>query len=261
MRIVAKLREIAEEKDITPAQLALAWVLAQGDDIVPIPGTKRRSYLEENAGGSRRRADGRGPVADQRGTARGLGRALRGDRHGRSEPLMAGVTTSRANHDPVRLRDHCRGGGRSRGPDGKAGDRHRRRLGHRRRDGPRPRGSGCRWSPSRCAARVTARRSRETSARAPATTRSTVSHLELVDLASIEAFVADWRRPARHPRQQRRRDGDPGADAHGPRPGDAVRDQPPRAFRPRARPARCAGRGWRRPDRLGQLQPATCARR
>ena len=49
MRIVAKLREIAEEKEVTPAQLALAWVLAQGDDIVPIPGTKRRKYLEENA--------------------------------------------------------------------------------------------------------------------------------------------------------------------------------------------------------------------
>jgi aryl-alcohol dehydrogenase-like predicted oxidoreductase len=49
LRIVAKLREIAGEKGITPAQLALAWVLAQGDDIVPIPGTKRRSYLEENA--------------------------------------------------------------------------------------------------------------------------------------------------------------------------------------------------------------------
>jgi aryl-alcohol dehydrogenase-like predicted oxidoreductase len=49
MRIVAKLREIAEEKGVTPAQLALAWVLAQGDDIVPIPGTKRRTYLEENA--------------------------------------------------------------------------------------------------------------------------------------------------------------------------------------------------------------------
>ena len=48
-RIVAKLEEIAREKGITPAQLALAWVLAQGDDIVPIPGTKRRSYLEENA--------------------------------------------------------------------------------------------------------------------------------------------------------------------------------------------------------------------
>jgi len=48
-RIVAKVREIAEEKDVTPAQLALAWVLAQGDDIVPIPGTRRRQYLEENA--------------------------------------------------------------------------------------------------------------------------------------------------------------------------------------------------------------------
>jgi aryl-alcohol dehydrogenase-like predicted oxidoreductase len=48
-RIVAKLEEMAEEKDITPAQLALAWVLARGDDIVPIPGTKRRTYLEENA--------------------------------------------------------------------------------------------------------------------------------------------------------------------------------------------------------------------
>jgi aryl-alcohol dehydrogenase-like predicted oxidoreductase len=49
MRIVSKLEEIAAEKEITLAQLALAWVLAQGEDIVPIPGTKRRSYLEENA--------------------------------------------------------------------------------------------------------------------------------------------------------------------------------------------------------------------
>src|SRR3954471_25076375 len=48
-RIVAKVEEIAEEKGITPAQLALAWVLAQGDDLVPIPGTKRRTYLEVNA--------------------------------------------------------------------------------------------------------------------------------------------------------------------------------------------------------------------
>jgi aryl-alcohol dehydrogenase-like predicted oxidoreductase len=47
-RIVAKVKEIAEEKDVTPAQLALAWVLAQGDDIVPIPGTRRRKHLEEN---------------------------------------------------------------------------------------------------------------------------------------------------------------------------------------------------------------------
>ena len=41
---------IAAEKNVTPAQLALAWVLAQGDDIIPIPGTKKRKYLEENAG-------------------------------------------------------------------------------------------------------------------------------------------------------------------------------------------------------------------
>jgi aryl-alcohol dehydrogenase-like predicted oxidoreductase len=48
LRIVAKLEEIAAEKGVTSGQLALAWVLAQGEDIVPIPGTKRRSYLEEN---------------------------------------------------------------------------------------------------------------------------------------------------------------------------------------------------------------------
>ncbi len=47
--LAAKVREIAEAKGITPAQLALAWVLAQGEDLVPIPGTKRRKYLEENA--------------------------------------------------------------------------------------------------------------------------------------------------------------------------------------------------------------------
>jgi aryl-alcohol dehydrogenase-like predicted oxidoreductase len=49
LRIAAKVKEIAEEKGISPAQLALAWVLAQGENIVPIPGTKRRSYLEQNA--------------------------------------------------------------------------------------------------------------------------------------------------------------------------------------------------------------------
>jgi aryl-alcohol dehydrogenase-like predicted oxidoreductase len=48
--LVRKVEEIAREKKCTPAQLALAWVLAQGKDIVPIPGTKRRRYLEDNAG-------------------------------------------------------------------------------------------------------------------------------------------------------------------------------------------------------------------
>ena len=50
LKLAAKVAEIAEEKSITPAQLALAWVLAQGEDVVPIPGTKRRKYLEQNAG-------------------------------------------------------------------------------------------------------------------------------------------------------------------------------------------------------------------
>ena len=48
--LVKKVEEIAHEKNCRPSQLALAWVLAQGDDVVPIPGTKRRKYLEENAG-------------------------------------------------------------------------------------------------------------------------------------------------------------------------------------------------------------------
>jgi aryl-alcohol dehydrogenase-like predicted oxidoreductase len=48
-RLAAKVGEIAAEKEVTAAQLAIAWVLAQGDDIVPIPGTKRRTYLEQNA--------------------------------------------------------------------------------------------------------------------------------------------------------------------------------------------------------------------
>ena len=43
------MRAIADEKGCTPGQLALAWVLRQGEDIVPIPGTKRVRYLEENA--------------------------------------------------------------------------------------------------------------------------------------------------------------------------------------------------------------------
>jgi aryl-alcohol dehydrogenase-like predicted oxidoreductase len=46
--LVKRVEEIAREKRVTASQLALAWVLAQGKDLVPIPGTKRRKYLEEN---------------------------------------------------------------------------------------------------------------------------------------------------------------------------------------------------------------------
>jgi aryl-alcohol dehydrogenase-like predicted oxidoreductase len=50
LRLVDQVREIATEKGATPGQLALAWLLAQGDDVAPIPGTRRRTYLEENIG-------------------------------------------------------------------------------------------------------------------------------------------------------------------------------------------------------------------
>jgi aryl-alcohol dehydrogenase-like predicted oxidoreductase len=50
LELAERVRKIAAEKGATPGQLALAWLLARGDDIVPIPGTKRRKYLEENAG-------------------------------------------------------------------------------------------------------------------------------------------------------------------------------------------------------------------
>ena len=50
LELVRRVQAIAKEKGCTPAQLALAWVLAQGEDIVPIPGTKRRKYLEDNVG-------------------------------------------------------------------------------------------------------------------------------------------------------------------------------------------------------------------
>lgn len=50
LQLVEQVKSIASEKGVTPGQLALAWLLAQGEDIVPIPGTKRRNYLEENVG-------------------------------------------------------------------------------------------------------------------------------------------------------------------------------------------------------------------
>jgi aryl-alcohol dehydrogenase-like predicted oxidoreductase len=50
LRLADQVKAVATEKGCTPAQVALAWILAQGDDIVPIPGTKRRRYLEDNVG-------------------------------------------------------------------------------------------------------------------------------------------------------------------------------------------------------------------
>ncbi len=49
MKLAERVQEIAKAKDATPAQIAIAWVLSRGDDVVPIPGTRRRTYLEQNA--------------------------------------------------------------------------------------------------------------------------------------------------------------------------------------------------------------------
>ncbi|HXJ81502.1 MAG TPA: aldo/keto reductase, partial [Candidatus Methylomirabilis sp.] len=50
LRLIQRIEAIAKDKGVTPGQLALTWILAQGNDIIPIPGTKRRTYLEENLG-------------------------------------------------------------------------------------------------------------------------------------------------------------------------------------------------------------------
>ena len=52
LELVTQLEAFAAKKAATPSQIALAWILAKGDDIVPIPGTKRRSYLESNVAAS-----------------------------------------------------------------------------------------------------------------------------------------------------------------------------------------------------------------
>jgi aryl-alcohol dehydrogenase-like predicted oxidoreductase len=75
MELVRVVEEIAEEHDATPAQIALAWVLSRGNDVVPIPGTKRVKYLEENVGAAdieltdddRRRLDEAFPVGAAQG--------------------------------------------------------------------------------------------------------------------------------------------------------------------------------------------------
>ena len=62
-RWLEAIKAIAAEKGCTPGQLAIAWVLAQGEDIVTIPGTKRRKYLEENLGAEQRDALARGSAS------------------------------------------------------------------------------------------------------------------------------------------------------------------------------------------------------
>jgi aryl-alcohol dehydrogenase-like predicted oxidoreductase len=84
LELVDRVKQIADDKGVTPSQLALAWVLAQGDDVVAIPGTKRVKYLEENVAAADitltdedlRRLDAAAPVG-----------ATAGDRYGDMSPI------------------------------------------------------------------------------------------------------------------------------------------------------------------------------
>ena len=86
-----RVRELAEEKGCTPAQLALAWVHAQGDDVVPIPGTKRRDRLDENVGALDVRLDDRDLARIEEVAPKG---AFAGDRYADMR-FVAGVTPER----------------------------------------------------------------------------------------------------------------------------------------------------------------------
>ncbi|HEV2920932.1 MAG TPA: aldo/keto reductase, partial [Actinomycetota bacterium] len=71
LELVEQVRQLAASKGVTPSQLAIAWVLAQGDDVVAIPGTKRRSYLEENLGALDVELTGQDLAAIEKVTPRG----------------------------------------------------------------------------------------------------------------------------------------------------------------------------------------------
>ena len=87
LRLVDSVRELAASKGVTAGQVALAWVLARGEDVVPIPGTKRRRYLEENLGAA-------GVVLDA-GELEALdGLVADGDRYANMS-AVAGVSASR----------------------------------------------------------------------------------------------------------------------------------------------------------------------
>ena len=79
LAVVAQLQRLADAKGATPSQLAIAWLLAQGDDIVPIPGAERRRYLEENARAAEVRLSPRDLAAIKQVASRGV---AAGERYG-----------------------------------------------------------------------------------------------------------------------------------------------------------------------------------
>ena len=103
LALAGKVSELAAAKGIAPAQLALAWVLAQGDDIVPIPGTKRRSYLEQNAGAVDVELSDEDLEPHRRGDRRACRHALRRGRDAVAQPL-ARCLEDAASHGEAALR-------------------------------------------------------------------------------------------------------------------------------------------------------------
>jgi uncharacterized protein YeaO (DUF488 family) len=95
--LVREIEAMAREKGCTPARLALAWVLAQGDDIVPIPGTKRRKYLEENVGALEGAARAGRPRRHRPGDP-----ARRRRRHPLRRPAYAGAGAVGGGSDLIR---------------------------------------------------------------------------------------------------------------------------------------------------------------
>ena len=95
LELVERVREIAAEQDCTPGQLALAWVLHQGDDVVPIPGTKRRSYLEENVEATEISLSAEDLAAARRGRPGRGGRRRALSRHVADRSLVRPVTVHR----------------------------------------------------------------------------------------------------------------------------------------------------------------------
>ena len=79
LAVVDQLKQLADEKRATPSQLAIAWLLAQGDDIVPIPGAERRRYLEENRRALEVRLSPRDLAAIEQVASRGV---AAGERYG-----------------------------------------------------------------------------------------------------------------------------------------------------------------------------------
>ena len=156
LKLVERVREIADDVGCTPVQLALAWLLHQGDDVVPIPGTKRVRYVEENA-----------EAAEIALTADHLARARRGDagrRRGRRALPRGGDGHRRALRigAVTRSASRARRGGRSSAPG--CGSGRRRATSRSRRRGARSSPRSCSWRRSTVAvvdARRTGDRPRE----------------------------------------------------------------------------------------------------